>query len=545
MNRRNFLTATTPSRTPSNPVRLKESGTSQTPPVFARRSNTGLEPYAGTWGYQQAAHLLRRSMVGPTDAEIRKAVADGMNATVATLLQSFTPNVTMIQDWAGTDAWTRPATRPGDPTYTEDYTAWQTENFRRREMLGKWWHQVIATSPVSIQERMTIFWHNHFTSELQAVNFAEFMYTQNQLLRASILGNFKQFTKLVTKDMAMLIYLDGVKNWKRGTRSNINENYARELMELYTVGVADWEGNPNYTQEDVAEAARALSGWTFTASSKGTNYAGLQSQFLEVTWDNGNKTLMGQTGNWKADDVVDIIFAQRADQVARYMCEKFYRAFVYDVPDRVVIEQMAQLFKGGNWEVKPVIETLLKSAHFYDETNIGAMDRSPVDFIVGMIRGMAIGTVPDFSGQAGRTTRDLTNRLSTLGMQLFDPPNVKGWPGGRTWISTSTLPPRQKFAMDVANGVLKIQNRTIYTFDPLAFGKSFPEPNDIHKLAADMAMYLLNTPPSTLEAEALYNTLLDGGVDYEWDINDPDQKPGDRIKKFLVAAFQLAKFQLY
>ncbi len=550
MNRRNFLTVSAPRaanpRAAGQAIAPNGFGTSQNPPAFLRRSDTGLEPYAGPWTYAQAAHLLRRCMVGPTDAEIRKAVTDGMNATVAKLLQPFAPDLALIADWAGTDAWVAPATRPGDPTYATDFAAWQTELFRRREMILRWWQQVVAASPISIQERMTLIWHNHFVSELQVVNFAEFMYTQNQLLRAKCLGNFKQLAKDVTKDMAMLIYLDGVKNWKRGNRNNINENYARELQELFTMGVADWDGNPNYTQTDVSEAARALSGWTFTTSTKGTNYGGLASQFVESSWDNGNKTFLGQTGKWKADDVVDIIFAQRGDQVARYICEKLYRNFVYDVPDRVVVQQMADTFKSGNWEIQPVMEQLLKSAHFYDDTNIGAMERSPVDYMIGMIRGMGLTAVPDFNAQAtGRTGRDLSSRLQTLGMQLFDPPNVKGWPGGRTWISTSSLPVRQKFGIDVSNAALKLQGRPIYTLDPVAFAKGFPAPNDIHQLAEDMAQFLFNTPPSTLEATALYNTLLDGGVDYEWDINDPDQKAGERIKKFLAAAAQLAKFQLY
>jgi uncharacterized protein (DUF1800 family) len=275
----------------------------------------------------------------------------------------------------------------------------------------------------------------------------------------------------------------------------------------------------------------------------------LNSQFILLFWDSGSKTIMGRTGVWRADDVVDIIFEQRADQVSKFICEKLYRTFVYDIPDRVVIAEMAQSLRNNNWEVKPVVEQLLKSAHFYDETNIGALDKNPVDYLIGTIRGMGLANVPDLEPAAtGRTTRDLSGRLSALGMTLFDPPNVKGWPGGRTWISTSTLPPRQKFSIDVAGGVLKgpgANGTRFYVFDPVAFGKSFPQPDNIHALSADMAQFLLNTPPSDKEAQHLYQTLLDGGVDYEWRINDPEQKPAERIRKFLAAAFQLAKYQLY
>lgn len=545
MNRRNFLTIGAPTLKTREAVRMN-GGTAQTPPLFARRSDTGLEPYTGPWTYTQAAHLLRRCMVGLTDAEIRKAVADGMEATVAKLLGPYTPALTLISDWAGQpDFQSRPEGAITDPDYAAKLQAFQTQNFERRSALVRWWQMAMVNSPVSIQERMVLFWHNHFVSELQTVNFSELMYVQNQLFRANMLGNFKKMVKDVTIDMAMLIYLDGVKNFKRNNKNSINENYARELQELFTMGVTDWDGNPNYTQQDVSEAARALSGWTYTPSTKGQYYAKTTSQFVQATWDSGNKTFLGQTGAWKMDDVVEIIFAQRGTQVARYMCGKLYRAFVYDTMDKTVVTAMADTFKNGNWELRPVIEQLLKSAHFYDETNIGAMEKSPVDYMVGMVRMMNLTNVPDMDAQAtGRGANDLANRCANLGMQLFDPPNVKGWPGGRTWVSTSTLPVRQKFGIDVANGALKVRGTTVYAFDPLVFGKLFPNVADIHKLADEMALFLLNTAPSDKEKTTLFNTLLDGGVDYEWDINDPDQNPGNRIKKYLVALFQLAKFQL-
>lgn len=503
------------------------------------RSSAGLEPYSGPWGYAQAAHLLRRCMVGPTDVEIRRAVVDGMNATVDRLLTPFEPALTLIDDWAGKDPQVRPAS-------TDEQQAFQDMVFVHREGLQKWWHLTIATSPVSIQERLTIFWHNHFTSELQAVNLSEWMLGQNQLLRKNILGNLKQLAKDVTKDMAMLIYLDNIKNYKTGNRDSINENYARELMELFTCGVSDWEGNPNYTQDDVHEAARALSGYNFSPSSLGALYGSLNSTWVQARWDSGNKTILGKTGAWRPEDVVDIIFSERADQVAKFVCGKLYRAFVYDILDRDMVTAMADILRNGNWEIRPVIEQLLKSAHFYDETNIGAIQKSPVDYMIGIVRGwnLGISSIPDFVPATGRSSQDLRNRLNALGMTLFDPPNVKGWPGGRTWVSTSTLPTRQKFAIDVANGALRSRGSAIYSFDAIAFAKTFPDYDDIEKLAENMGLFLLNIPPSDKEKESLYETLLDGGKSYEWDIEDPDQKPAERIKKFLAAAVQLAKFQL-
>ncbi|MDB5032939.1 MAG: hypothetical protein JWQ98_180 [Chlorobi bacterium] len=544
MNRRNFFTLGAPRVGGDSAPRLMGDGGTQNTPPFLRVSSTGLEPYvpgsSDPWDYAKAAHLLRRIMVGPTDKEIRKAVADGFDTTVKNVFTTFTPPPTLIESFAGQD----PQIRPGsaDPTVIQDFS---NANQQQRAQLHKWWLYTFANSPVSIQERMTLFWHNHFVSELNTVNFPEWMYGQNQLLRKNALGNFKQFVKDVTKDMAMLVYLDGIKNFKQGNKSSINENYGRELQELFTMGVVDWNGNPNYTQNDVSEAARALSGYSGTTSSKGTLYAGLQSQFIQARWDAGSKTFLGKTGAWKADDVVDIIFSERGDQVAKFICEKLYRAFVYDIPDRTVVAAMAETFKNGNWELKPVMDQLLRSRHFYDPTNIGALDRNPLDYIIGMVRGLGVTSVPDLQTGTTRNGNDARNRMDSLGMTLFDPPNVKGWPGGRTWVSTSTLPVRQKFSIDVAAGSLKQAGTGIYLLDPIAFAKNFPDPNDIHQLSDDMARFLLNVPPSASESAMLFAALLDSGVDYEWKIDDPQQKPAERIRKFLNAAFQLAKYQLY
>lgn len=544
MNRRDFLTVTAPvgRRSRDHGPAARPGDGSQVPSqLHARRSDTGLGQYAGPWTYTQAAHLLRRAMFGPRETEILQAVADGMEATVALLLQPFAPDLTGISDWAGQDPRIR---APRDQTSPE-YAQFIADLQAHREQLGKWQLRVFATSPVSIQERLVLMWSNHFTSELQVVNLAELMHWQNRRIRQHVLGNFREFARAITKDVAMLIYLDGIKNFKTGARANINENYSRELMELYTMGVTDWDGVANYTETDVAEGARSLSGYVPTPSSKGADYVGLESAFVQDRWDNGTKTYLGRTGAWKADDVIDIIFSERADQVAKFVCEKIYRAFVYDVPDRVVIGLMAETLRGANWELRPVIEQLLKSEHFFDATNIGALDKSPIDYMVGMIRGLQLGKVPDFDPTAGtRFSRDLTGRLMNLGQTIFDPPNVKGWPGGRTWISTSTLPPRQKFALDVIDGKVLGPNRVVYyTFDVIAFARGFSDFEDPEVLVDEMSRYLLNTLPSIKERATLLATLLNGSPVYEWPQLNQTQRD-DRIKLFLKALVQLAKFQL-
>ena len=547
MDRRDFLTIGAPRS--RDAIRGESRGiaaagnTSQTPPAFARRSGTDLTPYSGQWTYKQAAHLLRRSMFGPTEAEIRQAVADGMNGTIEKLFTPWEPPLDGIEAWANdTKFQALPDTANG-----QDFATFQQQQYERRDLLIRWILLSMQHSPVSIQERLRLFWHNHFTSEVLVVNYPEVLYEQYKLFKQHMLGNFKQFTYDVTVDMGMLIYLDGIKNYKVTGRNNINENYARELMELFTMGVFDWEGKENYTQDDVIAAARSLSGWQYNVDNpRNIVYVDRKAVFKQLWWDNGQKTLMGRSGTWNTQDVIDIIFEERADQIAKFMCEKIYRGFVYDVADPVVVEQMAQTFRSNNWDLRPVFEQLLKSEHFYDETNIGAMHKGPVDYMIGMVRGMGIAEVPGLDNlDNARTKRDFASRLQTLGQLPYYPPNVKGWPGGRTWTSTSTLPIRQKFGIDVGGGGIILNRSEYYKIDPIAFANNFSDPYDIHILAEEMSRFLLNTEPSEQEATLLFETILDGGVDYEWDPDDPSQRPEERIGKFLQAIAQLAKFQLY
>lgn len=548
MDRRDFLTVGAPRTREAirgeRPGMLSGRDASGSGPIeFARRSATDLNPYSSEWTYTQAAHLMRRAMFGPAESEILQAVAAGMNDTIETLLTPFEPSLDGIDEWAGeTQFQALPDTANG-----EDVQSFQQAQVGRRDALINWILRTMVNSPVSIQERLRFFWHGHFTSEIQVVRYPEVLYEQYKLFRGQMLGNFKQFTFDVTADMGMLIYLDGIKNYKVGNRDNINENYARELMELFTMGVFDWEGNENYSQDDVIAAARSLSGWTYNVDNpRGQVFVDRAAVFNQLLWDSGSKTLMGRTGAWKAEDVIDIIFEERADQIARFICTKIYRAFVYDIPDQVVVGQMANMFRTGGWEIAPVIDVLLRSEHFYDVTNIGAMHKGPLDYVLGAIRGQGLTSIPGIDMITGRRNdNELAARVTVLGQLPYYPPNVKGWPGGRTWTSTSTLPLRQKFMIEVMNEAITSGRTTLYEFDPIAFARLFSDPEDIHVLSDEMAAYLLNTLPSDPEAGLLYETILDGGKDYEWSLENPEQRPAERIRKFIEAASQLAKYQLY
>lgn len=538
MNRRDFLSLLNDrDGTPNADVQVRTKGES---------SGSALEPFvpsaATPWDYVAAAHLLRRVMSGPTEQEIRTAVREGLHTTVERILTPFDPSTDLIASFA----WGEPQTGQPEPEGPR-YDAWVWDLLGRRYRLVQWCAKTMVDSPVSIQERMTFFWHDHFATQMGKIMFAEFEFINNQTLRAFALGNFKEMTREITKDPAMLVYLDGETN----TKETLNENYARELLELFTVGRVDRDGVPNYTQQDVIAAARALTGWQKQASKlRPDTHQSIYSIFWHHLWDDGEKTFLGRTGKWNADDIIDIIFDVRADQVARFICGKIYRLLVSLTADHDVIDAMAAIFRASNWEIAPVLRALLLSRHFHERENIGCLPKSLLDYLVGLIRSLNVTNIPDFVKIPDRFPhRDLFFRLESYDHLPFHPPNVSGWSDGRAWVTPAALVPRIRFARELARGRVEPVHmdwwESPYRIDPVAFAKSFPNPYDPYSLCDDIALYFLGVPPSPDEREMLYATLLDGGRDYEWDIEDPEQRPDLRLRLFLESLFTLPKFQLY
>jgi len=510
-----------------------------------KRVSAGLEPYTPSdtqpWDYERAAHLLRRTMVAPTDKEIRQAVALGVDKSLELVFTTHPIDSKEIEPWCNSEPQIRAIPANVDIPGLKD-TDYQTQTLIRRELITRWYSKTLAISPMSIQERMVMFLSGILTTEIDVINFAEWMFNQQKLIRKHCLGNFKTLVNDITIDPAMLIYLDGRLNQKTATNTQINENYARELMELFTCGPTDWDNQPNYTEDDVREAARALSGWTLGLSTNPnqaarTYFAGLNGAFASFRWDSGKKTFLGDAGNWKASDIINILFQKRSVQISRFICEKMYRAFVYDIPDRAIIDEMASIFR-KDWELKPVLMTLLRSAHFFDSENIGAMYKSPSTFLVGAIRSMGLGNIPDFRMDVSSVTnRDLSNRMASMGETIFNPPNVKGWPGGRTWLSTSTVSLRHKFMLDVIDAKIMIRDNgkltQFYVLDALSFARSFPNPADPEELCMDITLFMLNRKPTEKEYGEYLDALLMGAKTYEWNIDDPGFKAMDRIKNLL------------
>lgn len=391
-------------------------------------SGTPLDPWqpsaAEPWDALRAGHLLNRAGFGGTPAEISAAVQAGMPATADRLLafpdqpaQEQTPND--VPDLSSLEPYpkngrelARQLVMTAGGNNVAAYLKFLAANRVAMVSVGGWWLNRMARGPWPLQEKLALFWHGHFTTSAGDERLARLMWGQNETMRKLAAGNFGTLAKAISRDPAMLDYLNNNQN----RRAHPNENYARELMELFTLGVG------HYTEQDVKEAARAFTGW-------GHN----QEEFIfrKFDHDDGAKTFLGQRGNFDGDDVIDIILKQPA--CARYLAGRLWAFFVSDEEDSAAVEALAEVIRANHYEMRPVLKTLFGSRAFYDAKVIGAQIKSPIQLLVGTVRLLDVDMPP------ARILFQPNSPLAQMGQIPFFPPNVKGWPGGRTWINTSTL----------------------------------------------------------------------------------------------------------
>ena len=365
--------------------------------------------------YDDARHLLNRTGFGATDAEIRRFTGMTREEAARTLLADTRTTAATKAPAFTADAG--PLRYPRESASAEDRKQFQQEQIRDGLELRGWWIEEMLATPSPLTERMTLFWHNHFVSAQQKVRLAVLMYRQNVTLRENALGNFGTLLHAIARDPAMVVYLDNAQN-RKGTP---NENFAREVMELFTLG----EGH--YGEQDIKEAARAFTGWSLNRETG-------RFLFRPLIHDYGEKTVLGRTGRLDGDDVLDILLAR--PETAKFVTRKLWLEFVSPDPDEREVERIAARFRESRYEIKVALFEILASDAFYAASNRGTLVKSPVDLVVGALRqfGMRPGeTVPFAVAAAG------------MGQNLFGPPNVKGWPGGDAWINSSRLLARKAF----------------------------------------------------------------------------------------------------
>ncbi len=524
------------------------------------RSAAGLEPYAGTWGSVQVSHLLRRTLFGARPQDV--AAVSGM--TVSDLVDLLLtepaapdpPVNTNIND-TGSVVGTTWINAP-----TSDY------NGSRHNSMRAWWVDLMLAQGTSLREKMTLFWHNHFSTETAVVKDARYSYRTNALLRQHALGNFRTLTKEVTVDCGMLKYLNG----KTNTASNPNENYARELQELFTIGKGPEiapDNYTNYTEVDVQQAARVLTGWrddnqTFTGYFTAGRHDPGDKQFSSAYQDT---VIAGQTGSAGAnevDDLLDMIFLQ--NETAKYICRKLYRWFVYYVIDSTtetnVIAPMADIFRNNNYEVKPVLAALFKSAHFFDPVNYGCIIKNPIDLTVGTARALSVA-YPDTSNLTAwqNHRKYLYDQSRFMQQQIGDPPSVAGWPAYyqdplyyEMWINSDTLANRTEFTDTLAGSGYR-RNGFTQVIDPVAFANLTSAPAVPDTLIDEWAGFLYAFDLTPAQKAFLKEALLPGLPDYEWTIewtdyvNDPTD-PGKeaaittKLRDLLGVMLAMPEYQL-
>ncbi|HZZ11385.1 MAG TPA: DUF1800 domain-containing protein [Paraburkholderia sp.] len=362
-----------------------------------------------------ARFFLSRTGFAPDDAELAQYIGLTREQAVDKVLASSrTEAVTPLPDWVVEPIPARDVRQAWSADQRRDA---QRLRRQRYEQLRAWWVREMLGTPSPLTERMTLFWHGHFATGQDKVQFPQQMAQQNILLRRDALGHFDDLLHDVAKDPAMLQYLDGASNRK----GKPNENFAREVMELFTLG----EGH--YTQLDVSEAARAYTGWSLDPDTRA--YVWRPNQH-----DTGDKSVLGQSGPFDGDQVLDILLAQ--PQTALFVTDKLWREFVSDTPEPAAVAPIAARFRASRYDIKVALRGLFLSDAFWRDDNRGVLVKSPAEFVVGTVRAFDVGY---------DSTAPFAARIRALGENLFYPPNVKGWPGGSTWINSATLLARKQF----------------------------------------------------------------------------------------------------
>jgi uncharacterized protein (DUF1800 family) len=560
MDRRDFITAG---------KAKKEMPVSFSSPT---RTESGINPYTGTWGTNEVIHLLKRTMFGAKKADVDFFSTMTVSQTVDYLLNitvAQTQPLPPVKDYAN-------PTDPLDPdtgvlagqTWVNTNTNDGSVNSRRIASFKNWWMGQMINQERNILEKMTLFWHNHFSTETNDIGRAIWCYQNNVTLRKNALGNFKTFVKEITVDTGMLRYLNGYLN----TAAAPDENYGRELQELFTIGKGANNATPPYAEADVKAAARVLTGWqvngtTNTSFFTASRHDSTNKQFSSFY---SNTIITGRTGATAGDleinDLLNMIFA--TNDVAMNICRKLYRWFVYYNIDAAteanIITPLAQIFRTNNFEIKPVLSALFKSDHFFDPLNQSCIIKSPIDNIVGLCReyNVQFPVATDYAGNYS-CFQSLNNLAITFQQNIGDPPNVAGWQPyyqepqfHEIWINSDTYPKRNAFTDQMMGSGYTRSGKTI-KIDIIAFAKTLSNPGDPNILIDDAVLWILRLPLQQTSKDQLKKDILLSGQtsDYYWTnawtayiANPADTTNANIVKTRLTTLFQylmkLAEYQL-
>lgn len=553
MDRRDFLTA----------KRRKKPVVS---PPASRNITSGINPYSGPWTENEIVHLLKRTMFGAQKADVDYFKTRTISQAVDELLNPTAPQPTPpIKEYAT-------STQPGTPdaniaqgtTWVNDINNDGTVQSQRRASYKKWWTGAMINQDRSIREKLVMFWVDHFGNETTDVGNGNWAYMQQSLIRQYALGNFKQMIDAITKDIMMLRYLNGYLN----IASAPDENYARELMELFTLGKGP---GSQYTENDVKEAAKVLTGWqingtTYTSVFNASRHSTANKSFSSFF---NNTVITGRTGatagQLELNDLLNMIFATQ--EVAKFIVRKFYRFFVYYTIDSAtennVITPLADIFRSSNYDIKQVLSALFKSEHFFDVLNQNCYIKNPADHVIGSLREMNTVFPPltDWDTNYGMWNFFYSTMVNT-GLNLHDPPNVAGMPAyyqeplyHEIWINSDSLPKRNQFTDTMSNnGFTRNGQRVNFNF--VNYVRQFSNPGNPNDLIDDALKFIFRNQLSYESKKTIKTQILLSNQqwDYYWTnawaayISNPTTANfnivNNRLKSLFQYFFNLAEYQL-
>lgn len=552
MDRREFLTAS-----------RKQQPVTYTP--ASRNISTGINSYSGPWRDNEVIHLLKRTMFGAKKADVDHFKRMNVGQAVDELLNPTSPQPSNpIKEYATPTTGTPDTNIIQGQTWVNDINRDGTVQSLRRASYLKWWTGSMINQDRSIREKLMLFWVDHFGNEASEIGVGNWLYSQHNLVRQFALGNFKTMIDAITKDVAMLRYLNGYLN----IASAPDENYSRELFELFTLGKGP---GSQYTENDVKEAAKVLTGWQINNNTYTSFFNAARHSTTNKTFSSffNNTVITGRTGTTagqlELNDLVNMIFAQ--PEVAKFIVRKFYRYFVYYTIDAAteanVIVPLADIFRSNNYEIRPVLTTLFKSEHFFDVLNQGCYIKNPADHVIGALREMNTVFPPltDWNTNYGMW-QFFYSQMGNIGLLLHDPPNVSGMPAyyqepnfHEIWINSDSLPKRNQYTDTMLlNGF--VRNGIRVNFNLVAYVQQFSNPANPSDLIDEALNHIFRNQLSYESKKTIKTQILLSNQqwDYYWTnawmayIANPSVSNfnvvNTRLRSLFQYFFNLAEYQL-
>lgn len=532
---------------------------------MASITNYSLDPYKNQLSEDELLHLLRRCLFGVAHKELNYFKGKSLTQCLNRLLTVAPTPPPAIEEYfpEGNDP-----NIPVGQTWINAPYGNEEINYRRKIMLRMWWLGQLLNRDFSLTEKMTLFWHNHFVTEMDVVHDSRYSYNYIALLRKNSLGNFKKLVREGSTCPAMLVYLGGNTNFK----SAPNENFARELMELFTLGKGF---GVQYTEDDVKAAARILTGWrddktkiagVFDAAQHNPDDKKFSAFFNHAVI----KGRSGEAGAQEADDLIELIFSKK--EAARFVCRNLYRWLVYaHVDDKIeaeIITPLAEIFAQNNYEILPVLRTLLGSQHFFDKAFRGCIVKSPVDYLIGATQQIGVSI---YLKEENKYTTLACHEpwaqyylsCEDLAQRIGDPPTVAGWAAyyqppkyHQWWLDSASLSLRKKITDSISTHEGMLFNGYHVSFDFFNFAKQFSAIENRDEFVAQCVHLLCAVTPDTNTLNQLKGLLVSGmDTDYYWEkawkklAQNPDDKETKeviegRLRMFFAKLFSLPEYQM-